>query len=132
MLFRSEMGVKAVVAVYNAAARPVAVECMDDSYIASYDVAVNKAYTVVSLKMSTMELKPLAQPGGALYGIQSVSYTHLADVFRGHKALADAGGSAEKFIVRNFDGDIAIIGGNHPLIINSLANVTDLLFDFIL
>lgn len=66
----SEMGVKAVVAVSNSAARPVAVECMDDSYIASYDVAVNKAFTVVSLKMPTSALKDLAQPGASLYGIQ--------------------------------------------------------------
>ncbi len=65
-----EMGVNAVVAVSDGGARPVAVECMDDSYIASYDVALNKAYTVVALKMSTKELKPLAQPGGSLYGIQ--------------------------------------------------------------
>ena len=49
----ARIGVKAVVAVSNAGARPVLVECMDDSYIASYDVAFNKAYTVVALKMST-------------------------------------------------------------------------------
>ena len=66
----AEMGVKAVVAVSNTAARPVAVECMDDSYIASYDVALNKAFTVVALKMPTSELKQLCQPGGSLYGIE--------------------------------------------------------------
>lgn len=65
-----EMGVNAVVAIANSAARPVLIECMDDSYIASYDVALKKAFTVVSLKMSTSELKPLAQPGASLYGIQ--------------------------------------------------------------
>lgn len=65
-----EMGVNAVVAISNKGANPVLVECMDDSYIASYDVAFGKAYTVVSLKMSTSELKRLAQPGGSLYGIQ--------------------------------------------------------------
>ncbi len=66
----SEIGVKAVAAVSNSGARPVAVECMDDSYIASYDIAVNKAYTSVSLKMKTSALKTLAAPGGSLYGIQ--------------------------------------------------------------
>ena len=65
-----EMGVNAVVAVSNKAARTVLVECMDDSFIASYDIAVGKAYTVSALKMSTSELKKLAQPGGSLYGIQ--------------------------------------------------------------
>lgn len=66
----SEMGVNAVAAVYDEGARPVAVECMDNSYIASFDIALNKAYTSVSLKMPTKELKPLAQPGAPLYGIQ--------------------------------------------------------------
>ena len=57
-------------AVTNTAARPVAVECMDDSFIASYDVALNKAFTVVALKMSTIELKSITKPGDSLYGIQ--------------------------------------------------------------
>jgi uncharacterized protein GlcG (DUF336 family) len=43
---------------------------MDGSFIASYDIAVNKAYTCAALKMSTIQLKELAQPGGSLYGIQ--------------------------------------------------------------
>ena len=64
------IGVKAVVCVSDRGGHPILVECMDDSYIASYDVAVNKAFTVVALKMSTIELKPLAQPGASLYGIQ--------------------------------------------------------------
>ena len=66
----SEIGVNAVVAVTNSGANPVTVQCMNNSYIASYDIALNKAFTVVSLKMSTSTLKPLAQPGESLYGIQ--------------------------------------------------------------
>ncbi len=65
-----EIGVKAVVAVANSAANPVAVQCMDDSFIASYDIAFNKAYTVTALKMPTSKLRELAAPGGSLYGIQ--------------------------------------------------------------
>lgn len=65
-----EMGVNAVVAISNKGANPVLVECMNDSFIASYDIALGKAFTVVSLKMPTSKLKPLAQPGGSLYGIQ--------------------------------------------------------------
>ena len=66
----ARVGVKAVVCVSDAAGNPKLVKCMDDAYLASYDVAVNKAYTVVALKMPTIELKPLAQPGASLYGIQ--------------------------------------------------------------
>ncbi len=73
----AEIGVNAVVAISNEGARPVLVECMDDSYIASYDVAFNKAYTVVSLKMTTTKLKALSQPGGPLYGIQFTNQNQI-------------------------------------------------------
>lgn len=66
----AELGVDAVIAVADAAGRPVSVQCMDDAYIASYDIALNKSFTSASLKMSTEALSHLAQPGGSLYGIQ--------------------------------------------------------------
>ena len=65
-----QMGIKVVVALSDAAGNPKLVKVMEDAYIASYDIAVNKAYTVVALKMPTVKLKPLAAPGGELYGIQ--------------------------------------------------------------
>lgn len=83
-----EMGVNAVVAVSDSGARPILVHSMDNAYIASYDIALKKAYTVVSLKMSTLELKNLASPGGSLYGIQNTN-----------------------------DGQIVIFGGGDPLIV---------------
>lgn len=83
------MGINVVVAVADKSGRPIAVECMDDSYIASYDVAVNKAFTVAALKMTTKKLSTLAAPGGSLYGIQHTN-----------------------------DGKIVIFGGGDPLIKN--------------
>lgn len=66
----ARMGVNAVIAVANKGGRPVAVHCMDESFLASYDIALNKAYTCAALKMDTAKLKQLSQPGGPLYGIQ--------------------------------------------------------------
>lgn len=66
----ADMGVNAVVAVADAGGNVISVDCMDDAFIASYDIAVNKAFTAVSLKISTAELAPLATPGQPLYGIQ--------------------------------------------------------------
>jgi uncharacterized protein GlcG (DUF336 family) len=43
---------------------------MDNSFLASRDIAINKAYTSVALKMSTKKLASLAAPGCSLYGIQ--------------------------------------------------------------
>ena len=66
----AQMGVNAVIAVADASGRPVSVQCMDDAYIASYDIALNKSFTSASLKMSTEALSYLSQPGESLYGIQ--------------------------------------------------------------
>lgn len=87
----AEMGIKIVVAISNKAARPVLVECEDDSYIASYDIAVQKAYTAVAVKMSTLTLKPLAQPGGPLYGIQFTNDGQIV-VFGGGEPLKNVNG----------------------------------------
>lgn len=84
-----EMGVIAVIAVSNACANPVAVHCMDNSYIASYDVAFQKAYTVVALKMPTIELKQLSQPGGPLYGIQHTNQGRIVIFGGGEPLLAN-------------------------------------------
>ena len=64
------MNARVVAAVVDAGGNPIAIQRMDDAYIASYDIALNKAYTSVSLKMSTKTLAALAGPGGSLYGIQ--------------------------------------------------------------
>ena len=65
-----KMGVNAVVAVSDQGGNPVLVHSMDNAYLASWDIAYQKAYTVVALKMSTAKLAELAAPGGSLYGIQ--------------------------------------------------------------
>ncbi len=82
----ARIGVNAVVAISDRAGRPILVECMDDAYIASYDIALNKAYTVTALKMSTSQLKPLAQPGNPLYGIQFTNQGQIV-IFGGGEPL---------------------------------------------
>ena len=85
------MGVKAVVAVSDAAGRPIAIHCMDGAYIGSFDIALNKTYTSVAFQMSTAKLAELAAPGGSLYGIQHTN-----------------------------DGKIVIFGGGEPLYIDDV------------
>ena len=87
----AEMGVKAVTAISDAGGNPIAVECMDDAFIASYDIAVNKAYTVVALKMPTKNLATLAAPGGSLYGIQFTNNGKIV-IFGGGEPLVNAKG----------------------------------------
>lgn len=62
-----------VIAVCSPDGNPVAVHVMDGSFLVSFDMAVKKAYTSVSVKMSTMELSRLTQPGQTFYGLGKMS-----------------------------------------------------------
>ena len=85
-----EMDMRIVVCVSDAAGNPKVVKIMDDAYIASYDIAVNKAFTSVALKMPTSTLKGLANPGGELYGIQFTNNGRII-VFGGGEPLKTDG-----------------------------------------
>ncbi len=80
------LGLSVVCAVCNSAANPIAIHCMDDAYIASFDVARNKAYTSAALRMSTSLLKELSQPGKELYGIQHTNEGRII-IFGGGEPL---------------------------------------------
>ena len=81
-----EMGIAVIIAVADKAARPVAIHCMDDAYIASFDIALNKAYTSAGLKMSTAELSRLSGTGQPLYGIQHTNEGKIV-IFGGGEVL---------------------------------------------
>lgn len=66
------MNLKVVVAVVNKGANLVALEAMDDSYIASIQAAWDKAYTAVALKMSTQQALKESR-GGALDGLTNTN-----------------------------------------------------------
>ncbi len=98
-----EIGVKAVIAVADKHTNPISIQCMNDSYIASFDIALNKAFTVTALKMPTTTLKSLAQPGGSLYGIQFTNNSKIV-IFGGGVPLYDKQG--------NIVGGLGVSGGS--------------------
>ncbi|MBE7090796.1 MAG: heme-binding protein [Clostridiales bacterium] len=65
-----QMGMKVVVAVCDEGGNPLLLHRQEGAFIASCDIAQNKAYTSVALQMPTKDLASLAAPGGSLYGIQ--------------------------------------------------------------
>ncbi len=65
-------GKKAVIAVCGPDGNPIAVHVMDGAFLVSFDLAIKKAYTSVAVKMTTMELSALAQPGGTFYGLDKM------------------------------------------------------------
>lgn len=84
-------GVSVVVAVSDAGGNLIAFQREEDAFVASIDIAINKAFTSASLKMSTKELGELAKPDASLYGIQFTN-----------------------------GGKIVIFGGGEPLIKNGV------------
>ena len=85
-----KISVKAVVAVSDSSGRIISVDSMDGAYIASYDIALNKAYTAVALKMPTKKLKDLTKPGDSLYGIQYTNNNRIV-IFGGGEPLLSKG-----------------------------------------
>ncbi len=87
----AELGVKVVVAVADRGGNIISVQCMDGAYIASRDIAENKAFTSVALKLPTKELAYLAAPGGSLYGIQNTNGGRIV-IFGGGVPLCTSDG----------------------------------------
>jgi uncharacterized protein GlcG (DUF336 family) len=86
----TEIGVPMVIAVVDAGGNLVALQRMGQALLVSIDIAINKAYTAVAVKIPTHELAKVAQPGQPLFGI------HNAD-----------------------GGRIVIFGGGFPLKLNN-------------
>ncbi len=100
-----EMHLPVVTAVCDAGGNPSVLLRADGAYIASVDIAQNKAFTSVSLQMSTEQLGTLCQPNGPLYGIQNTNAGRIV-IFGGGIPLYEngrmmggfgvSGGSAEQ------------------------------------
>lgn len=107
------VGKKAVIAVCGPDGNPIAVHVMDGAFLVSFDVAIKKAYTAVSVKMSTMELGKLVQPGQTFAGLEQIERDKLVffgggvPLFAGDQlvgGLGISGGTGEE------DDDIARYG----------------------
>jgi uncharacterized protein GlcG (DUF336 family) len=46
---------------------------MEEAWLGSIDIAIDKAFTSVSFKLSTQDLAQMAQPGQALFGINTTN-----------------------------------------------------------
>lgn len=63
-----QIGINAVIAIVNESGRPILLEAMDNSLIASIGAAQDKAYTAVALKMPTHKALEESR-GGAFDGL---------------------------------------------------------------
>ncbi|MDD3403181.1 MAG: cob(I)yrinic acid a,c-diamide adenosyltransferase [Hespellia sp.] len=69
--YSEQHGRKSVISVCGPDGNMIAVHAMDHAFIASFEISMKKAYTSVAVKMSTMELSKLAQPGQTFYGVEN-------------------------------------------------------------
>lgn len=94
----------------------------DGAYIASVEIAENKAYTSMALKMPTERLGALSGPGGPLYGVQNTNGGRIV-IFGGGVPLYEngvpvggfgvSGGSAEQDTALARYADSVFSGTNH-------------------
>lgn len=71
-----------VISIADAGGNLIATHRMDDAWIASVDIATNKAWTAVALKMPTENLEEETVPSGSLYGLNTTNQGRIV-VFGG-------------------------------------------------
>lgn len=97
----TKLGLNAVIAVCGPDGNPIAVHVMDNAYLASFDIAMKKAYTSVAVKMSTKRLGELAMPGETFYGIDKADNGRMIII----------GGGVPLMLGDNVIGGLGISGG---------------------
>lgn len=68
-----ELGIKSVISVADEGGNLIATHRMDDAWLASIDVAPNKAWTAVALKMPTSSLEEATVPSAELWGLHTTN-----------------------------------------------------------
>lgn len=69
----AQLGLSEDIAIVDDGGNLIAFHRMDDARIAGIDIAIDKAWTAVAMKMPTANLVAAAQPGGASYGINTTN-----------------------------------------------------------
>lgn len=78
----SNIGVQMVITVLDEGGNLIASHRMDDAWLASIDIAKNKAWTSVALKMPTANLEAATVPNAELYGLNTTNQGRIV-VFGG-------------------------------------------------
>ncbi|MUG69381.1 MULTISPECIES: GlcG/HbpS family heme-binding protein [Paenibacillus] len=85
-----ELRISQVIAIVDEGGNFTACHRMDDAWLASIDIAQNKAWTAVALRMPTSHLAHLAAPHAELYGINTTNHGRVV-VFGGGIPLVREG-----------------------------------------
>lgn len=86
----TSIDVQMVISVLDDGGNLIATHRMDDAWLASVDIAQNKAWTSVALKMPTSNLEEATVPKAELYGLNTTNQGRIV-VFGGGIPLEDNG-----------------------------------------
>jgi uncharacterized protein GlcG (DUF336 family) len=78
------------IAVVDAGGNLVAFARMEEAWLGSIDIAINKAFTSRAFDVATGQLAKLAQPGEQFYGIQASNHGRVM-IFAGGLPLKSSG-----------------------------------------
>ena len=78
----NKIGVSMVISVVDEGGNLIAIHRMDDAWLASIEIAQNKAWTSVALKMPSAKLADATVPAAELYGLNTTNNGRLV-VFGG-------------------------------------------------
>ncbi|QQK77240.1 heme-binding protein [Salicibibacter cibarius] len=84
------IGVSMVISIMDEGGNLIATHRMDDAWLASVDIAQNKAWTSVALKMPTSNLAEATVPNAELYGLNTTNQGKIV-VFGGGIPLVKDG-----------------------------------------
>lgn len=85
-----KIGVNMVISVLDEGGNLIAIHRMDDAWLASVEIAQNKAWTSVALKMPTSNLEAATVPNAELYGLNTTNNGRIV-VFGGGIPLTHDG-----------------------------------------
>jgi uncharacterized protein GlcG (DUF336 family) len=96
-----EIGVPMNIAVVDGGRDLKAFARMEDAWLGSIDIAINKAFTSASFKMPTGDLAEMTQPGQPLYGLDSTNNGRVVNFAGGIPLTRDG----------NVTGAVGVSGG---------------------
>lgn len=85
----TEIKVPVVFAAVDAGLNLMFMERMEDAFVTSIDIAINKAFTAAALKQGTHEVAPVVQPGESLYGLQLTNNCRIVPFGGGFPIVVD-------------------------------------------
>lgn len=85
----SEIGIQVVLSVVDQGSNLLLIQRMDNAFITSCDISLNKAYTACCLKQGTHEITEVVQPGQPLYGLQLTNQQRIIVFGGGLPVISD-------------------------------------------